>query len=726
MLNKNAARSTPWEERFGWYHYDGRTIYEFTEKDLDDAAELYSANGATAVILFGAHFRFSFMAYWSDIEDFIARFTLAFHKKGIKVIEHHSTHLTYRPVDPETFWEKNLAPGTQFASYPDFRKNCETCLTPSGVHPDEFAQIDGSTGKPCLSSYIHTEGKDVHWIFKHYDGKAHCFNHPAYEEAYWGHVRRIIEKAHIDGIMNDDVQWFGGGNSCTCEYCRAKFREETGYELPDKEHWSEFFEHYERPDYIAWKKFKKKQSGDFHFRMDERYKSIGFDPMRPAYCAEVLPFDTTCYGFEPAQKLWDFIFQECCGIIKDSFVCFAGEAIHRFAMAKRNGKPPMALMYPQTAGSAYAAWALCRSWGQLYTGTGGDPRSVFDRPMRDFEKKHTALFCDPRKRADAAFWFSPETRDYSDKDAPQKYMKPFMAYLESAYVSGICCDMVFGTDGADILSTFPVIIMPYVYSVSDAEAQKLRDYVYNGGRLIVLGEFAGRDENCTERGIKEKTRLLGMNSTLKRADYCGREYIFSDVFENAFSRYVFDTVCGEAAAHGENGEILCVEEKIGKGSVIYHASDVSDHPIQPAVWPHGEKTPCDRSYIGEMRAYDGALLKLLIGGGFTSCSDENVIVSAFETECGTVLHFVNTKGFIEDRDSFTNSHLPVPPFEKGAEKIGAVTASVNSGGRTYTLAKLYSPEFEGEKSADIRCEDGRVYIEIPKGTFAGYLLAALE
>ena len=59
MQNNDAVLSTPWEERFGWYHYDGRAIYEFTEKDLDAAAELYSANGVTAVILFGAHFRFS-------------------------------------------------------------------------------------------------------------------------------------------------------------------------------------------------------------------------------------------------------------------------------------------------------------------------------------------------------------------------------------------------------------------------------------------------------------------------------------------------------------------------------------------------------------------------------------------------------------------------------------------------------------------------------------------
>ena len=146
-------------------------------------------------------------------------------------------------------------------------------------------------------------------------------------------------------------------------------------------------------------------------------------------------------------------------------------------MAKRNGKPSMALMYPQTAGSAYAAWALCRSWGQLYTGTDGDPHAVFDRPMRAFEKKYARYYRDPDKRADAAFWFSPETRDYSDPDAPQKYMKPFMAYLEAAYVSGITCDMVFGTDEPSVLASFRTIVVPYVYAIRDEEAEKLRNRV---------------------------------------------------------------------------------------------------------------------------------------------------------------------------------------------------------------------------------------------------------
>ena len=32
-------------------------------------------------------------------------------------------------------------------------------------------------------------------------------------------------------MMNDDVQWFGGGNACACEYCRESLNRKR-YDLP--------------------------------------------------------------------------------------------------------------------------------------------------------------------------------------------------------------------------------------------------------------------------------------------------------------------------------------------------------------------------------------------------------------------------------------------------------------------------------------------------------------
>ncbi|MGI6654213.1 MAG: hypothetical protein ACOX55_08880 [Christensenellales bacterium] len=718
---------TPWEERFGWYHYDGQHVYQYTEEDLNHDAQRYADTGITTIILFGAHFRFSFWAYWADIEDFIARLTRAFHAKGIKVIEHHSTHLTYQPVCPDSFWSEENPLYKKLSSFPNFRETSQSNPILGGAHLDDFAQMDGSTGKPCLSSYIHTEGKDLEWIFKHYNGNAHCFNHPAFEKSYWEHIQNIIAKAHIDGIMNDDVQWFGGGNACACKYCREKFEAETGHILPLPDEWSEFFENYDRLDYIAWKQFKKRQSGAFHYRMDERYRSIGFAPMRPAYCAEVLPFDTTCYGFEPARALWDYIFQECCCLISHSYICYAAEAIHRFAMASRLGKPSMALFYPATADSTYAAWAMCRSWGQLFTGTSGNVKKLFDKPYRDFERKHKALFRNPQKRADVAFYFSETTRDYTHKDAPQKYMKPYMSYLESAYISGIACDMVFRYDTVTELAKQRCIIVPYIIMISDAEAKKLFEYASNGGHVVILGPFAEKQEDGTMRSLADRLSLVGMKSSLREAHYQGPEVIHGITFADAQSHVLFDKVMGQAIAYGEEGQVLAVQEAVGKGFITYHPADISNHPVQPAVWPRGQRTPVDRSYVAEMRSGNGKLLKILTGETFLTCSREDMMVSLYETDGGTALHLLNVAGLLPANDTDASVSDQIHVYHPSSEKIQeSFTVLIRSLGRMPSKTVLFSPELPSEVEIGFAQEKGTLQLTIPGGLFSGYALVHIQ
>lgn len=718
----------PWEERFGWYHYNLEHVYEFTDQDYENAAKEYKDAGITTIILFGAHFRFSFWAYWDDIVDFIAKFTAACHRHGIKVVEHHSSHLTYQPVD-EDYWNKGGALSAVGSKYmDDFRKTSQSNPTFDEVHLDDFAQIDGSTGKPALSSYIHTEGKDVHWIFKHYNGNAHCFNHPAYENAYWKHLKDIIEKAHVDGMMNDDVQWFGGGNACACEYCRKKFKEETGYDLPYPDKWEEFFEQYHKPEYIAWKKFKKKSSGDFHRRMDARYRSIGFHPMRPAYCAEALPFDTTCYGFESASELWDYIFQECCGIIRYSYVCFAGEAIHRYAMAKRKGVPPMALLYPETKDSMYASWALCRSWGQMYTGTGGLGSELYDKPYRDFEKAYSRYLDAPEKKGDISFFFSESTRDYSDKDAPQKYMKPFMSYLESAYVTGLTCDMVFRYDSVETIAESPAIAVVYIAMISDDEIAKLRSYVENGGRLIIIGAFALKDEDGTLRPLNEGLEKLGLESRLVEKGYTGKELFAFEgkehTFTNAATEYTIAS-CGRVIARGEDGEVLGVCESVGKGEIILHPGDVSDNPIQPAIWPRG-KTPVDASVIPQMKATNGKLLMLCLRSRSIEHEQEDMLATVYEAGGATTIHLVNTRGMLPETDTFGTTKDPIPAFCDGAEKVPGFAIRLNNYGRTPAMAEIVSPEFEGSMPVTSHLEGDTLVLQVPEKTFSGYALIILK
>ena len=720
-----------WEERFGWLWYGSEAVYRWDDARFESEAARYQDNGITAVILFGAHFRFSFYAYWDDIVRTIGRFVTAFHARGIKVIEHHSSHLTYAPLS-ESVWDTLLASDGKWGlgGFPGFRATSQSNPPFGGVRLDDFAQIDGSTGEKALSSYIHTEGRNMDWIFKHYNGNAHCFNNPAYESAYKEHLRNIIAVG-VDGIMNDDVQWFGGGNACTCRYCRDKFRSLTGYELPSPDEWDGFYENYSDPKYIAWKKFKKNSSAEFHYRLDEFYTSLGFQPLRPAYCAEVLPFDSTCYGFEGGAGLWDYIFQECCGIIRESYVCFAGEAVHRYALARRHGVPSMALMYPASRDATYAAWALCRSWGQLYTGGDSSNPVLYEGKCRAFEKKYAEYYRAPDKVSDISFWFSKKTRDYCDHDAPRKYMKPLMSCIESAYLSGIGCDMVFEDDTADTLSRSRLIAAVSVEQADDAELARLREYAESGGHLFISGVFAEKDDSYNPRTLNCALGSLGMTSRVApRMAVSPVTVSFGGntaVFPKADVHHVFTRVRGEVFAVTPDGACCGVTERVGKGMITVFPCETGENPIQPAIWQTGEKTFVQASQTEEMKSGNGALLSLLAGRRVAVSGAEDVIPTVFVTAAGTVIHLVNTHGMLSDHDTFVGRSDLIPQFDDtdpGREMLPALTLSLNGvdiGG--CTVCRIATPERDDEAVADIIHDaTGGYSVTIPAGVFSGYAM----
>ncbi len=726
MKNRMGA----WEERFGWLWYGAEEIYNWSDEQFDAEAIRYRDNGITAVILFGAHFRFSFWAYWDDIVRTIGNFVTVFHKYGIKVIEHHSSHLTYAPLK-ESDWDALLSPKGfwSFGKFPDFRSLSQANPKFGSARLDDFAQIDGGTGKKALSSYIHTEGRNMEWIFKHYNGNAHCFNHPSYEKAYKEHLKSIITVG-VDGMMNDDVQWFGGGNACACEYCRSKFCEETGYELPTPDKWEGFYENYSDPVYIAWKKFKKRSSAAFHYRLDEYYKSLGFDPLRPAYCAEVLPFDTTCYGFEGGAGLWDYIFQECCGIIKESYICFAAEAVHRYALARRHGVPAMALLYPASRSTTYAGWALCRSWGQLYTGGSASDPTLYDGTFRAFENKYADCYRKPEKVSDVSFWFSKKTRDYCDHDAPLKYMKPLMSYIESAYISGIGCDMVFEDDSEAELEKHEMIAAISVEQADDAELEKLTEYVKNGGTLLIAGVFAEKDDNYKKRTLNDALEKLGMKSkTVCRmamspvnVSYKGKTLMLP----KADVHHSFTDIYGEQIAVTPDGACVGVVEDVGRGRIIVFPCETGSNPIQPAMWPKGAETFVEASQIKAMKEENSALLSLFVGRRVTVSGADDVIPTVYRTSVGTVIHLVNTNKMISENNSYVGRDEAIVQFndlDGTRQRLPELTLEISGIGNIGSICRVASPENGETVPVPVASGyNGTYKVTIPEGTFSGYAL----
>ena len=276
----------PCDTRFAFFWYNDQEIFHDTDADLARKVEAFAEVGINHVITFSAtHFRWSFRRHWDLLTETLARVVDACHAAGIRVTEHHSSHLTHNPVDEAG--ERQLAErlrrrGSRLESWPHLREDCDADPVIDGVPLSSWRQIDGRTGRWARSAY---PGR------YDYQGWTFCFNNPHYRRAYLAYLEQLYATG-IDGIMTDDVEWFGAGHACACATCRALFREQTGHDLPEPgPAWERWHGDHADPAYVAWLRFRTSTTTAFHQAVKEHYTGLGIRPLRPNYSERVLHRD---------------------------------------------------------------------------------------------------------------------------------------------------------------------------------------------------------------------------------------------------------------------------------------------------------------------------------------------------------------------------------------------------------------------------------------------------
>jgi hypothetical protein len=284
-----------WDAKFSFFWYNDDEIFNFTQDDFDKKAKSYADIGITHVITFSCtHFRWSMYEHWDAITECLRKMVVACHKYDIKLVEHHSTHLTFDPLNEEEwdYFERVLkVRHSKIDSWDNIRNFVTDNFT------KELRHIDGRTNEYARSSY---------------KGYCMCFNNEKYQAAYFDYLTDLYKKTGIDGIMTDDVQYFGEWNACTCDYCRDLFRKETGYELPMPDGWDEFYGDYDNKVFTAWLRFKRESTSGFQQKVNEHFKSLGLNLLRPNYVSSVINTNPTSYPFDICGEIWDWVFQENC------------------------------------------------------------------------------------------------------------------------------------------------------------------------------------------------------------------------------------------------------------------------------------------------------------------------------------------------------------------------------------------------------------------------------
>ncbi|MDD4501678.1 MAG: beta-galactosidase trimerization domain-containing protein [Clostridia bacterium] len=675
----NNLKNRQWQERFGWIYYNEDEIFRSDQQQIDNLVKKYADDGITILIGFSCtHFRWNHVLNWKEINECIGRLVKSCHKYGIRYVEHHSSHLTYNPIGQDQIDAVEKAfefHGSSTKAWTGFYEYSQGDPLINGRKISSFRQISGATAKFARSNYR---------------GYCMCFNNPQYKEEYFKYLESVYAQG-VDGIMTDDVQYFGQGwwgdwSACTCVHCRKLFKEKTGYDIPEPDKWNEFYENYSNPAFVAWKKFKHESTTKFAHDVNKHFESLGYALLRPNYISTIVRENPTSYPFENCTDLWDFVFQENISliVIKESFYDVATEAIHRFAMARHRGIPSMSMFYPRTEDSLYFSWGLCKIWGQLFTQCsrnfkGGMREYIY----RNFEMKHKEFYEAPDKVSDLAFLLSADTRDFSIgyKDS----MRRFATWLQASYAYGFMTDMVFESEDLDVYSKFKYIVAPSVKMLSEMMLEKLYKYVENGGNLIIIGSFAIYDDKGKSYGHRLEECFTKLPSTPG-------------------------------------------VKMIGKGSIfVIEDSECIDHYQNSVRVPnymdeHALSNPTPDYVIDALKQTGGKTLDAIIQQkNIEATSSIQIIYSLFKHGVNAAIHIMNVDKAMSKENERVTLSTPIEGYTIGSKKAAQVDVSVKLGFTPKSIIACI-PESDEEKEIHFIEANGRIHFSIPKNTFYGYCL----
>ena len=684
-----------WKSRFGFLWYNDDEIFRYTRDDFHKQAEELAGQGINHVITFsGTHFRWSFRRHWKLINDTIAKVCEACHANGILVTEHHSSHLTFNPLnqDDEKYMEQILSKRrTSSAVWDHFREDCDADPLIGEHRLSSFRQIDGRTGE---------------WARSTYRGYAMCFNNPNYRAAYFAYLEDVY-KTGVDGIMTDDVQYFaldpvkgGTGHACACPWCRQLFREESGYELPEPgESWDKWHGNYDDPSFREWILFKIRSTENFHKAVADHYEGLGLKLLRPGYISTALSSNPTCYVLETVPRLdWIFTENTFSSVIRYSWPNGAVEAAHRSAVGRIRKIPAMSLFYPERRDDMEFAWALAVSWGHLFLATPeGGKLPEGEKRLRDFEKRYDRLLHNLTKTAEVCFYDSPTNRILY-KDSDRRSLSGLKTWAQACIMNSVQFEYV-QESGLENLKVGQVLVLNEIALMSDSELKKISVFLESGGTVVWIGATASFDEKGEPR-------------------------------EQKFSRKF--PILQEIASvdDGENPR----QYAVGKGRVSMLPGD---RWLGPVLYPRGvdrwsgTDTQSEIVEVEYQQIHEEicTFLDSVIPGGRRIVTNANpgILITQFRNSEGAdILHLVNTTGTLIPEEGNLISHADPIPFPESEQPVEIELRGQRADGSGKTgTATLYSPWLDHPENIPLTVRDNTLTITIPAVYLQKYAAVAI-
>ncbi len=491
MLNQNDNRrlATWWitYEDLNWPDSDN---YE----NMKRRVEAFNKAGVTTLVLFGAHFRFDWIPYFTLLHDYIRTLAEECHKYNMELFDHYSVNLVHRHNTMEEMRHIMMHSGPHLPISPTFE--AAKTWKYNGHYLNEFRMIDTRNRQPLY--------------FKQYQGEGFCHRNPDFVDAAIAYAKQLVKDTGIDGISADDTVYYMHYRGCACEHCLAEFKRRSGIDLPDCDDTS-FWGNFDNPAWHDWLDMRFEAAGDFHekFRaaMPENFVlfscgSISANPITIGTASDARQFLRGCtmanielVGNTPPYKHDNFT-------LNHPIPSRVSSASHHQAAAREHGKRCIGTTYAFTEVTAQIGWALNKfagadAWMGTLKARLGLPRHILKTlPMEEeivkepflFEKEHEYLFKGDFY-SQIGVYYAQETRNHTLFGALRSgYFKDYSEILLSLSCEGIGSHTLFNFPKT--AEKYPVIALVSAYRLTEKEKQDIAGYIKAGGKVIACGPCA--------------------------------------------------------------------------------------------------------------------------------------------------------------------------------------------------------------------------------------------
>ena len=468
---------------------------------IKERAEAMAKANITTAMLFGTHFRWDYLPYFTLLHDYLATVSEELKAVGVELWDHHSVNLIHRYDTREEMRHVMLHSGPHLPFSPS--REAAATWEYKGHRLNDWRALDVKTGKPLY--------------YPQYAAEGFCYRNPAFIEAYCDYVKQLVRDTGITGLSADDPVHYMHYNSCACPYCRAELKRRSGIDLPPVNDTS-FWGNWDNPAWRHWLDLRFDASADFFKAVaavlppDCRLTTCGGNSASPSANAKASDARASLAGCNYANL-------EMTGNTPP----YKGDpltwnhkistrlinASHHQAAAREKGYRCFATGFGFTEDTANIVWAVNKlldsdCWFSTLKDRLGLPTKILNTLPDEwdiigrafgFENEHSDLFSGSHV-AQLGVYFSYETRVHTFFGSVEKgYYRDFNQTLHALFSAGISPHTIF--DFPQNAEAYPLILIPSPAAMTEDEKHALAAYTENGGIALVYGP--ADIEGCTNR-----------------------------------------------------------------------------------------------------------------------------------------------------------------------------------------------------------------------------------